>query len=71
MAGNGARYVCGMKQEKPEDDIRSWIEPPAPDEEPEPGYDEWLAEEIERGLADIAAGRTITLEELKRELGLE
>jgi predicted transcriptional regulator len=32
--------------------------------EPEPGYDAWLAEEIERGRADIAAGRVLTLEEL-------
>jgi hypothetical protein len=52
-------------------DVRAWIEPPDPGEEPEPGYDAWLAEEIERGQADIAAGRVVPLEEVKKELGLE
>ena len=35
----------------------------------EPGYDEWLAAEIEAGLREAEAGDTITLDELKRMFG--
>ena len=59
-----------MKHDK-HDDIRIWVEPPSPDDEPEEGYDEWLSEEIQRGRTDIAAGRFVTLEELKKEFGFE
>ena len=59
-----------MKHEQPHD-LRLWIEPPSPDDEPEPGYEEWLAEEIEKGRADFAAGRFVTLDQLKKELDLE
>lgn len=39
---------------KPSDD---WIKAPSPDAEPEPGYDEWLAEEIEAAIREADAGK--------------
>ena len=54
-----ARYRFGMKHDQHED-VRKWIEPPAPGE-PEEGYDEWLEASIKRGLADAKAGRVKSL----------
>ena len=34
----------------------------------EPGYDEFLAQKIRQGQQDIEQGRTVTLEQLKREM---
>ena len=59
-----------MKHDKHED-IRTWIEPPAPDSEPEDGYEEWLEASIKRGLADAKAGRVVSLSDMKKEFGLE
>ena len=57
-----------MKHDDKLDDIRAWIEPPSPDDAPEDGYEEWLEEEIARGLADAKAGRLTPLSEVKKQL---
>lgn len=43
---------------------------PLPEDQVEPGYYEWLEEEIAAGLKDIEEGRTVPLEEVwKKRLG--
>ena len=67
--GERAILMC-MKHEKP-DDISLWIEPPSPDDVPEPGYDEWLEAELAQALAEADAGLLVSLSEVKKEFGLE
>lgn len=52
-------------------DIDRWIKPDGPEVQPEPGYDEWLAAEIAAGIAELDAGKVVTLGALKKEFGLE
>lgn len=59
-----------MGIEKPAD-IESSLRPTRPDDLPEPGYEEWLAEEIAAGIAELDAGQSVTLDAVMRELGLE
>jgi len=41
-----------------------------PDQETEPGYDEWFREKVEKSLANSAAGaKTYTLDEITAEFG--
>jgi hypothetical protein len=51
--------------------IERWTRPSQPGDQPEPGYAEWLAEEIEAGIAELDAGRGIPVEEVWKSLGLE
>jgi hypothetical protein len=51
--------------------VDDWINPPAPDAEPEPGYHEWLAREIEEGLQELREGKGIPIEEIRKEFGLD
>lgn len=51
--------------------VQRWIKPAAPDERPEQGYDEWLAADIAAGIAELDAGKFVTLDQVKREFGLE
>lgn len=55
---------------EPQADIESWITP-GDEAPPEPGHDEWLAEEIAAGIAELDAGKAIPAEEVWRSLGLE
>lgn len=48
-----------------------WIKPAAPDEQSEPGYDEWLAADIAVGAAELDAGKGRPADEVWRSLGLE
>lgn len=51
--------------------VQRWIKPAAPEERPEAGYDEWLAADIAAGIAELDAGKFVTLDQVKREFGLE
>ena len=48
-----------------------WIKPAAPDQQPEAGYDEWLAADIAAGAAELDAGQGISADDVWRSLGLE
>lgn len=52
-------------------DIERWIRPPQPEDKPEPGYEEWLAAEIEAGIAELDAGTGMPADEVWKALGLE
>lgn len=52
-------------------EIDRWIKPARPEDKPEPGYEEWLAAELEAGIAEADAGKVVTLAALKEEFGLE
>ncbi len=51
--------------------IREWIDPPSVDEPAAPGYEAWLKQDIEAGLADLKAGRVVSRESIRKEFGLE
>lgn len=59
-----------MRIDKPAD-ITRWTTPDGPEVQPEPGYDEWLEAEIAEGIAQLDAGKVVTLDQLKAEFGLE
>ena len=52
---------------RPED----WWLPPEGEPEPEPGYAEWLAAELDAAIAEADAGKVIPAEQVWKELGLE
>lgn len=52
-----------MHIEKPAD-IERWIRPEGPEDKPESGYAEWLAAEIEAGIAELDAGKAIPAAEI-------
>lgn len=52
-------------------DIERWIRPAKPEDQAEPGYAEWLAAEIEAGIAELDAGKGIPADEVWKALGLE
>lgn len=52
-------------------EIDRWLKPDGPEVKPDPGYDEWLEADIAAGLAELDAGKVVTLEQLKAEFGLE
>lgn len=52
-------------------DGKRWFKPPSTDIQPEAGYDEWLAAEIEAGCAELDAGQGIPAEQVWKELGVE
>lgn len=51
--------------------VDDWINPPSPDAEPEPGYHEWLAREIEEAIREADEGKLTPIEEVRRKFGLE
>jgi hypothetical protein len=59
-----------MRIDKPSD-VDRWIKPARPEDQPEPGYEEWLAAEIEAGLAELDAGKGIPAGDVWKSLGLE
>lgn len=52
-------------------DIDRWIKPASPGDQPETGYAEWLADEIEAGIAELDAGKGIPAVQVWKSLGLE
>ncbi|MGP3699443.1 hypothetical protein [Rhodobacter sp. NSM] len=52
-------------------DVEHWLKPARPEDAAEPGYDAWLEAEIAAGTAELDAGRVATLEQVKKEFGLE
>jgi hypothetical protein len=50
---------------------RMWTDAPPPTDAAVAGYDAWLAAEIARGTADLDAGRSVPLEKMRKEFGLE
>ena len=74
-SGQPGPYLEGTKgtamQLEPRNNADRWIKPAAPEDRPEPGYDEWLAAEIEAGIAELDAGKGIPAADVWRSLGLE
>ncbi|NKC12418.1 MAG: hypothetical protein GKR94_09505 [Gammaproteobacteria bacterium] len=52
-------------------DIQELIRPSAPEEQPEPGYQAWLKDEIAAGSAELDAGQSVPAQQVWRDLGLE
>ena len=52
-------------------DVQQWVQPPAGKVSPVAGYDAWLAQDIAAGLAEIDAGATAPLADMRKEFGLE
>jgi hypothetical protein len=48
-----------------------WTAAPATDVPPVAGYEAWLAEDIAAGVADLDAGKTTPLADVRKEFGLE
>jgi hypothetical protein len=59
--------MCSAKQA----DIDRWIKPARPEDQPEPGYDEWLEGEIKAGIAELDQGKGIPAAKVWKSLGLE
>jgi len=51
-------------------DVDGWISID-PNEQPQPGYDEYVRRKIAQGLADVEAGRVTSLADVRKEFGLE
>lgn len=52
-------------------DSKLWHEPPVPTDAPVPGYDAWLETELAAGIADSDASRVTSLDDIRKEFGLE
>lgn len=52
-------------------DVSVWLRQGASDAKPEAGYQQWLADEIALGCAELDAGQGIPAEQVWQELGLE
>lgn len=52
-------------------DAERWTRPVQPDDRPEAGYEEWLAAELNAGLAELDAGKGIAADEVWKSLGFE
>ena len=52
-------------------DTEAWIAPPAPDARPPEGHDAAVDAAIAEGKAQIAEGKGIPLEDVRREFGLD
>ncbi|HUF57426.1 MAG TPA: hypothetical protein VMM55_12785 [Thermohalobaculum sp.] len=53
------------------DDRARWWKRPEPDQQPQDGYEHWLADEIEAGLAELDRGEGLPAEKAWKALGLE
>jgi hypothetical protein len=60
-----------MNASHPSKDAKRRYLPPQADTVPVPGYDAWLAGELTTGIADLNAGKTTPLAEVRKEFGLE
>ena len=58
-------------QLEPRNNADRWIKPATAEDRPEACYDEWLAAEIEAGIAELDAGKGIPAADVWRSLGLE
>jgi predicted transcriptional regulator len=67
-ADDALRYVASRREGEATDSFARWLDSRPEDDEPLTAEDE---EAIAEGLADKAAGRLTSLEEIKRELGYE
>ncbi len=65
------RYHCRMNKPSDPKRARLWTDPPAAPDAPVAGYDDWLARDIARGIADLDAGKATPLEKMRKEFGLE
>ena len=66
-----SRYVVAMNIKHPSNDAKLWHQPPDPSDRLVPGYEAWLEAEIAAGLAEAEAGKVSTLDEVRKEFGLE
>ncbi|WP_424753248.1 hypothetical protein [Methylobacterium sp.] len=48
-----------------------WVKPSRPGDPAEPGYEEWLAAELEAAAAELDAGQGIPAVQVWKDLGLE
>lgn len=48
-----------------------WVAPGRPDDPVEPGYEQWLAAELDAAAAELDAGQGIPAEQVWKDLGLE
>ncbi|WP_347137701.1 hypothetical protein [Paracoccus sp. SSK6] len=60
-----------MMRADSQDQAQCWLKPSTSDGPAEPGYDEWLTAEIARGIAELDAGRSTPIEDVRREFGQE
>ncbi len=65
-AGEALRYVASQRQESAADRFAQWLDSRPEDDEPLTAEDE---QAIAEGRADVAAGRTISHEEMLRKYG--
>lgn len=50
---------------------RTWTDVPDKPDMPVAGYDDWLAGDIAEGCADLDAGRSVPIGNVRKEFGLE
>ena len=60
-----------MNKSATPNDISEWVNAPPSDTSAVPGYDDWLAQDIAAGLADLDAGNATPLADIRKDLGLE
>jgi len=60
-----------MSTQAPPKDHKNGMRPATLKDRPRPGYDQWLAEEIEAGIDELDAGKGIPADEVWKKLGLE
>ena len=67
------RFPYPHHMNKPPDTqpAHQWTAVPATDLSPVAGYDTWLAKDIAAGLADLDAGKTTPLADVRKEFELE
>lgn len=68
--GAAPAYLARMSTPKTKS-VDDWINPPSPDAEPEPGYHEWLAREIEEAIQELKESKGIPAEQVWKDIGLE
>lgn len=64
-------YLAAMNIKSPAKNAKVWHQPPEPADTTVPGYEAWLAAEIAAGIAEVAAGKVTSLEQVRKEFGLE
>jgi hypothetical protein len=60
-----------MNASHPPKDVKRRYLPQDADAAPVPGYDAWLTGELAAGIADLDAGKTTPLADVRKEFGLE
>jgi hypothetical protein len=64
-------YLYPMNKPANPAHVREWTDAPDGDAPPVAGYDAWLEQDIAAGLADLKAGKTTPLADIRKEFGLE